>query len=96
MLMKLDPSWLMFTVAAVSMISYLLSLGLDAILKEQGFGPFGMSSIISISFIGTILLANEQGIRFSGPTEAALAGLAGAFVVLLTLTVIKALLTRSV
>ncbi|WP_292897452.1 MULTISPECIES: hypothetical protein [unclassified Nitratireductor] len=94
MLMKLDTSWLIFAVVAVTMIAYLLSLGLNAALKEDGFGAMGTAMIIAIAFFGTVHLANRNGIRFSSLTEGALAGLGGAFAVLLILVMAKALLRR--
>lgn len=96
MLMKLDPAWLIFAVVTVSMFAYMFSLGLDAILNEDGFGPFGNAGIITAGFFGTIYLANGQGIRFSSLLEAALTGLGGAFAAMLVLTFLKALLGRAV
>lgn len=94
MLMKLDPSWLMFIVVAVTMASYLLSLGLHALMGEDGFGPITTAFITAFAFLGTIYLANEQGFRFDNLLSAALAGISGAFTVLLVLVLIKAVFKR--
>ncbi|WP_367717766.1 hypothetical protein AB2N04_06490 [Nitratireductor sp. GISD-1A_MAKvit] len=94
MLMKLDPSWLMFVTVAVTMASYLLSLGLHAVMGEDGFGPMLSTFITTSAFFGTIYLANEQGIRFEDLMSAALAGISGAFTVLLVFVLIKAVFKR--
>ncbi|MBY8915910.1 hypothetical protein T8J41_09105 [Nitratireductor rhodophyticola] len=94
MLMKLDTSWLIFALVAVTMIAYILSLGLDAAMKDDGFGAVGNAVIITAAFFGTIHLANQRGIRFSSLTEGATAGLGGAFAALLVLVVVKAVLRR--
>lgn len=94
MLMKLDASWLLFAVAAVTILSYLLSLALDSVMREDGFGAMGNAGIITIAFFATIYLANGQGIRFASLTEGAFAGLGGAFATLLVMTFVKAILRR--
>ena len=50
MLMKLDTSWLIFALVAVTMIAYILSLGLDAAMKDDGFGAVGNAVIITAAF----------------------------------------------
>lgn len=94
MLMKMDTSWLLFAIAAVTMLAYLLSLGLDAVLRDDGYGPFGNALIISGAFFGTIYLANRQGYRFSSLMDAAASGLGGAFVALFVLIIVRAILRR--
>ncbi|MCR4265530.1 hypothetical protein [Nitratireductor sp. ZSWI3] len=94
MLMKLDTSWLLFGIAAVTMLAYLLSLGLDAVMREDGFGALGNAGIITVAFFATIYLANDHGIRFASLTEAAFAGMSGSFSALLILTFAKAILKR--
>ncbi|WP_048645119.1 hypothetical protein [Nitratireductor soli] len=94
MLMKLDTSWLLFAVAAVTMLSYLLSMALDAVMREDGFGAMGNAGIITIAFFATVYMANDYGIRFTSLMEGALAGLSGAFTALLVMTFVKAILRR--
>ncbi|MBN7757727.1 hypothetical protein JF546_14145 [Nitratireductor aquimarinus] len=94
MLMKLDTSWLLFALVAVTMISYILSLGLSAALGDDGFGTLGNATIITLAFFGTIYVFNERGTRFGSLLDAALAGLGGAFGALLLLVIIKAIIKR--
>lgn len=94
MLMKLDLSWLMMAIATVAMLSYMLSLGLDALMKGDGFGPLGNAILIGGGFFLTILLGNTYGVRFRTLPEATLIGLGGAFSAFIVLTFIKAVLNR--
>lgn len=94
MLMKLDSTWLLFAVVAVAMLSFIFSMALDAVMKEAGFGAAGSAVIITAAFFGTIYAANWYGLRFSSLLDAVLAGVGGAFVVLLVLVLVKSALLR--
>lgn len=94
MLLDLDSSWLMMAVAAVAILAFIFSLGMDAIMKNEGFGPLGNTVIITVSFFLTILSVNAYGIRFPDLTSAALTGLGGAFGILMLMALIKAGLER--
>ncbi|WP_295806873.1 hypothetical protein [uncultured Nitratireductor sp.] len=94
MLMKLDTSWLIFALVAVTMIAYILSLGLNAAMRDDGFGAMGNATIITVAFFGTIYLVNQRGIRFTSLIEGATAGLGGAFAAFLVLVMAKALFRR--
>ena len=61
MLWKLDPAWLMMGVATVAVLSYYFGTALNAVMRGDGFGPFGNAIIVSISFFVAILFANEHG-----------------------------------
>ena len=61
MLWKLDPAWLMMAVATVAVLSYYFGTALNAVMRGDGFGPFGNAIIVSISFFVAILFANEHG-----------------------------------
>ena len=93
MLSKLDTPWLVFAVAAVAMLSYLFSTGLNALLREAGFGTVPNAIIMMFGFFGAIYAGNFVGMRFS-LIEGVFVGLAGAFVLLLALVLLKAALDR--
>ena len=46
---------LMFAIAAVSAIAYMLALWLDFLMRDQAYGPFGNAFIIVCGFFGAIL-----------------------------------------
>ena len=93
MLSRLDTTWIVFAVATVVMFSYLFSIGLNALLRELGVGAVGNAAIITVGFFATIYGGNIQGTRFS-MIDGAFTGLAGAFILLLALVLLKAALNR--
>lgn len=93
MLSKLDTTWLVFAVAAVAMLSYLFSTGLNALLREAGFGTVANAVIMSFGYFAAIYAGNFFGIRFS-LIEGVFVGLAGAFALMLVLVLLKAVLDR--
>lgn len=94
MLMKLDAAWLIFALAGVAMLSYLFSIGLNALLRDDGFGVIGNALIIIAGFFGGIYLSNVYGIRFQALMPAIVHGLIGAFILLLVLVMAKLALNR--
>ncbi|MFC6488224.1 hypothetical protein [Nitratireductor sp. GCM10026969] len=96
MLMKLDTTWLVFAVATVAMLAYMFAIALRSLLEEAGFGPVLGAAIITCGFFGAIQAVNFQGVRFQTMLEAAIAGLAGAFVLYLVLVLLKLVLDRLV
>jgi hypothetical protein len=94
MLWNLDASWLMMAIATVAVLSYFFGSALDALMREDGFGAFGNAFIISSGFFLTILGANQQGYNLRELHFAVFVGLFGAFLVLATLTLAKALIAR--
>lgn len=96
MLAKVDTTWLIIAVAVVAMFSYIFSIGLNALVRDGGFGTVGSAAIITIGFFGTIYAANLYGTRFPTLLEATLAGVAGAFVLYLGLVLLKLALNRMV
>jgi hypothetical protein len=94
MLWNLDPAWLMMAVAFVAIISVFFGALMDAIMRDDGFGPVGNMVLITASFFVSILLANYSGIAMVNLTFAAATGLSGAFVTLAVLALIKAGLAR--
>ncbi len=94
MLWKLDPAWLMMAISTVSVLSYFFGSALHALMREDGFGSFGNAIIISVGFFLTLAAVDSQGYEPGGIQIAVFLGLAGAFIVLSTLTFLRALLKR--
>lgn len=94
MLIKVDSGWLLLAVVAVAMLSYFFAIGLHALLEEAAFGPLGNTAIVTVGFFGAIYAANLGGWRFGTLLDAMLTGIAGAFLLFLTLVLLKRLLNR--
>lgn len=94
MIWNLSLGWLFMAVATVSILSFMFSLGLNAIIGRDGFGPFGTMTIFTGGFFGSIYVINYFGVRLSHLQEAILTGIAGAFLVLMTLLLLKAIARR--
>ncbi|PSJ59453.1 hypothetical protein [Pseudaminobacter soli (ex Li et al. 2025)] len=94
MLWKLDPAWLMMAVAVVAVIAFFFGSALNAIMRDDGFGPFGNMVIFTAGFFVAILAVNSYGIAFGSLTLATATGLGGAFILIATLALVKAGLSR--
>ena len=94
MLLKLDPAWLMMAIATVTVLSYFFGSALDALMRDESFGSFGNAIILSGGFFLTILAANYRGYRLHELHTGIVVGLAGAFLLLTSLTLIRALVRR--
>lgn len=94
MIWNLSPWWLFLAVAAVAVLAFIFSLGLNAIIGRDGFGPFGTMGIVTGGFFGSIYSVNAYGVRLSELQEAVFAGLVGAFIILMTLLLLKAAVSR--
>jgi hypothetical protein len=90
MIWNLSVGWLFMAVSVVAILSFILSLALNAIIGKDGFGPFGTMGIVTFGFFISIYAVNLYGVRLAKVQEAAFAGLIGAFVVLLTMLLLKA------
>jgi hypothetical protein len=94
MLSKLDPAWLMMAIATVGVLSYFFGSALQALMRDDGFGSFGNAIIISGGFFLAIAAANHQGYNLRELHLAIMVGLVGAFLVLTSLTLVRALIRR--
>ena len=94
MIWNLSVWWLFMAVSVVTILSFILSMGLSAIVGRDGFGPTQMTAIITGGFFGSIYLLNLYGVRLSDLQEASFAGLAGAFVALLMMLVLRFAINR--
>jgi len=94
MLWNLEAGWLMMAVALVAVVAFFFGAALDAIMREDGFGPVGNMLVLTAGFFGAILGANLYGIELDDLTIAMAVGLGGAFVAVMLLALMKAGLAR--
>ncbi|MEO5324827.1 hypothetical protein PV773_16030 [Mesorhizobium sp. CC13] len=94
MLWNLDPGWLMMAVAFVTVMAFFFGAALDAIMKDDGFGPIGNTVLFTAGFFGAVLLANNMGIILRDLKFAVAWGLGGAFVFISLLALLKAGIAR--
>ncbi len=81
-------------VSVVTILSFMVAMGLGAIIGRDGIGPTPMTVILTGGFFGSIYLLNLYGVRLPDLQEASLAGVAGAFVTLLMVLLLKSVLNR--
>lgn len=94
MLWNLEPGWLMMAVAFVAVLAFFFGAALDAIMKEDGFGPVGNMLLFTVGFFAAVLVANSYGIALRDLRLAVAWGLGGAFVLISLLALLKACLAR--
>ena len=94
MLLNLDPGWLLLALAVVGIVAFIVSMALNAVMGEDGFGAIGNAVIITTGFFFTVFMANNLGYRISDVTMAVTVGLSGAFGCLAMLALAKAALNR--
>lgn len=94
MIWNLGAGWLVMAIAVVAIVSFILSLALDAIMRRDGFGPIGNAVVITGSFFLSLYLVNLYGIRFRDVAEAVMMGIGGAFICFFVLALCKVVLNR--
>lgn len=94
MLLHLDTSWLLMTVASVAVFAFFFGSALDAIMQEDGFGSTGNTLLFTLGFFVAIMVANEHGIVLRDLKLAVAWGLGGAFAFIAALALLKAGLAR--
>lgn len=94
MLWNLAAGWLMMAIAAVCVIGFIFGSALHSIMREDGFGPTGNMVIFVSGFFAAIFGLNTYGISLRDVTLATSSGLAGAFVAICTLALLKATIAR--
>lgn len=90
MIWNLEPGWLMMAVATVAVLSLFFGSALDAIMREDGFGPIGNMFLFTFGFFMAIIVANTYGINLRDLKTAMAYGLGGAFATVSVLALIKA------
>lgn len=78
----------------VAAIAFLSGTVLDAVLKENGFGPTGNALLVSAGFLTAVYLASRQGVVLSDLKLVAAYGLGGGFTLFAALALLKAGLAR--
>ncbi len=94
MIWNLEWGWLMMTITVVAALSFFFGAALDAIMRDDGFGPTGNTIIFVIGFFGAVYFANVYGINLRDIKMAVAWGLGGAFATVATLAMLKAGLQR--
>lgn len=94
MIWNLDSGWLMMAVATVAVMAFFFGAALDAIMREDGFGPTGNMVIFTSGFFLAVFIANGQGFNLSDLKLAVAWGLSGAFVAIAVLALLKAAIVR--
>ena len=90
MIWNLDSGWLMMAIATVLVLAYFFGSALNAIMREDGFGPTGNTLLFAAGFLGAIFLANTYGVSLRDLKLAVGWGLGGAFALVSTLALVKA------
>ena len=90
MIWNLEPGWLMMAVAMVAVLAFFFGSALDAIMREDGFGPTGNMLLFTVGFFMAVIVANSWGINLRDLKLAVAWGLGGAFSTVSLLALIKA------
>jgi hypothetical protein len=94
MLSHIDTTTLVVALVALMAIALVFGTVLNAILRENGFGPVGNATLFAIGFVGGVYLAGSYGVGMRDFRLAAAWGLGGAFVLFSALALVKAGLAR--
>ena len=94
MIWNLDSGWLMMAVATVMVMAFFFGSALDAIMKEDGFGPTGNMILFTIGFFAAVMVANTMGVSLRDLKLAVGWGLGGAFSIIALLALLRAGLSR--
>jgi hypothetical protein len=94
MLLELDTIWIVLAVTVVAILSYIVGVFFDALMRDDGFGATGNMMVMTGGFYAAVLGANVRGIRFDTLGTGVAAGLVGAFVAMSLLALAKAGLSR--
>lgn len=94
MIWNLEPGWLMLAFAGVAVLALLFGSALDAIMRDDGFGPFGNMILFTVGFFLAVFMANSWGISLRDLKLAVGWGLGGAFATVAGLAFLKAIASR--
>jgi hypothetical protein len=90
MIWNLDSGWLMMAVATVAVMAFFFGSALDAIMRDDGFGPTGNMILFTVGFFVAVIVANNYGVSLRDLKLAVGFGLAGAFSLVSTMALMKA------
>ncbi len=94
MYLVLDTTTQIYLFFAVAILSFFIANTMDGVLGDDGFGIMGNQMVIMAGFYLGLLLAKRYHFPIHDFAHMAVAGLVGAFVSLLVLSVSKAILAR--
>jgi hypothetical protein len=94
MLLEHDTIWIVLAITGVAILSYIVGVFFDGLMKDDGFGATGNMLVMTGGFYAAVLGANVRGIRFDTLGTGVAAGLAGAFAGVVLLALVKAGLSR--
>ena len=94
MIWNLDTGWLMMAIAIVAVLGFFFGAALDAIMREDGFGPTGNMVLFTAGFFLAVIVANTYGISLRDLKLAVAWGLGGAFSLVSLVALAKAGLSR--
>lgn len=94
MFFAMDTSTQLFLFSSIVIGSFFLGNAMDGVLKDDGFGIFGNMIVIAAGFFVGLWVGRYLGYPVKDFKFGIVAGLGGAFVSLLALSIIKAVLNR--
>jgi hypothetical protein len=94
MIWNLEPGWLMMAIAMVAVLAFFFGAALDAIMRDDGFGPTGNMLLFTVGFFLAVIAANTYGISLRDLKLAVGWGLGGAFALVSLAALAKAGLSR--
>lgn len=94
MFFSLDTSTQLFLFTSVILLSYFIASAMDGVMGQDGFGQLGNQLIVVSGFYLGVWTAHYYQFPVRDFTNAVIAGLCGAFVILLFMSLLKALLNR--
>ncbi len=94
MIWNLDTGWLAMAIAIVAVLAFFFGAALDAIMRDDGFGPTGNMLLFTAGFFTAVIVANTYGISLRDLKLAVAWGLGGAFALVGLLALVKAGLSR--
>ncbi|MBO6724205.1 MAG: hypothetical protein JJ911_00910 [Rhizobiaceae bacterium] len=94
MIWDVDIGWLFMAVSAVAAFAYMLALLMESTLGGETLGPFGNATLITAGFFLAIIAVNYQGIAVSELKMAMVVGLAGSFLLLFFVLLVRGIWAR--
>jgi hypothetical protein len=94
MFVVLDTTTQIYLFFAVGILSFFIANTMDGVLGDDGFGILGNQMIVMAGFYLGLLVAKHYHFPLRDFAHMAVAGLTGAFVSLLVLSISKAILAR--
>ncbi|WP_157018804.1 hypothetical protein [Mesorhizobium xinjiangense] len=94
MIANLGVFWLIMAMGTVAILSFILSLALDAIIGQDGVGGVGGMILMTGGFFGGLYGLNHFGMRFRDIQDGAVAGMACALAAFAVILLGKAVVRR--